>query len=295
MTKSPQYEAGTGATPTVADRIRGVQESLSPAELKLSRALLANYPAAGLESTNALAQKVGISAPTVLRFIGRIGFAKYRDFQGALRAEVQARRASPLTLPARITADSATSEISTLVADTASEVIRHTFHGLPEHEFERAVTLLCDSANRIVLFGGRFSHLLATYLDLHLRLMRPRTSVHVPHPNNDPGFLLDIGRRTVCVVFDFRRYQKDTIALARAAHSGGAKVVLITDPWLSPAADFADIVIPARVEAVGSFDSIVAPTALVEALVFAVHARLGGAADQRMRSIEAGFGDITTD
>jgi DNA-binding MurR/RpiR family transcriptional regulator len=295
MTKPPQRRDNIGDNSTVADRIRRAQESLSPAELKLSRALLANYPAAGLESTNTLAQKVGISAPTVLRFIGRIGFSKYRDFQDALREEVQARRASPLTLPARITADSATSELATVVAETASDGIRHTFYGLPEHEFERAVTLLCDASNRITSFGGRFSHLVASYLDLHLRLMRSHTSVHAPHPNNDPGFLVDIGRRNVCVVFDFRRYQKNTIALAKAANSRGAKVILITDPWLSPAADFADVVLPARVEAAGSFDSIVAPTALVEALVFAVHARLGSTADQRMRTIEAGFGDITTD
>ncbi|GAA5160942.1 MULTISPECIES: MurR/RpiR family transcriptional regulator [Amycolatopsis] len=292
---TPPRTGGVGDSPTVADRIRRIQQSLSPAELKLSRALLANYPAAGLESTNSLAQKVGISAPTVLRFIGRLGFGKYRDFQDALREEVQARRASPLTLPARITADSATSELASVVAETASKAIQHTFSVLPEHEFERAVALLCGPAKRITVFGGRFSHLLATYFDLHLRLMRPGTSVHAVNPHEDPGFVVDLGRRDVCVVFDFRRYQRDTIALAKAAAGRGAKIVLVTDPWLSPAADFADVVLSARVEAAGSFDSLVAATALVEALVFAVHARLGGAADERMRTIEAGFGDVTTE
>ncbi len=295
MSQPHRQEPSNGEVLTVADRIRRSQESLGPAELKLSRALLANYPAAGLESTNALAHKVGISAPTVLRFVSRIGFHKYRDFQDALRAEVQARRASPLTLPARITAESATSELSVAVTDVATTGIRHTFHSLPEHEFERAVSLLCDPNNRIVSFGGRFSHVLAKYLDLHLRLMRPQTAVHMPDPLTNPMLLTDIGRRSVCIVFDVRRYEKTTIELAHAAKLHGARIVLITDPWLSPAADVADVVLPARVEAAGAFDSLVAPTALVEALVFAVHARLGHSADQRMRRIESAYGDLTID
>lgn len=81
MTKLHQRNVPVGDTSTMASRIRRSQESLSPAELKLSRAL-ANYPAAGLESTNALAKKVGISAPTVLRFITRIGFGRYPRFPG---------------------------------------------------------------------------------------------------------------------------------------------------------------------------------------------------------------------
>ncbi|WP_051579824.1 MurR/RpiR family transcriptional regulator [Pseudonocardia acaciae] len=272
--------------PSVADLIRTAQDRLSPAELKLSRVLLAHYPAAGLESSHALAQRANVSAPTVLRFLTRLGFAGYRDFQGTLRAEVQARRASPLTLPARITAGSPTSELAGIVAETATNGIRLTFQTLAEHEFERAVSLISDPAHRITCFGGRFSHLLATYLDRHLRLLRPRTRVHTPHPNDDPSFLVDLGRRDVCVAFDVRRYQDTTITLARAAADRGAKVILVTDPWLSPIADIAGVVLSARVEAGGSFDSLVAPTALTEALIAAVHARLGSAADERMRTIE---------
>ncbi|MFE1930614.1 MurR/RpiR family transcriptional regulator [Streptomyces sp. NPDC059474] len=145
---------------------------------------------------------------------------------------------------------------------------------------------ICDPAKRIACFGGRFSQLLAEYLDLHLPMLPPGTIVHTPTPGRDAGFRVDVGRRDVCVVFDFRRYQEDTVELARHAHEQGAKIVLLTDPWLSPAAEFADVVLPARVEAPSPFDSIVAPVALVETLVAAVHARLGPAAEERMRAAE---------
>ncbi|MFJ5958987.1 MurR/RpiR family transcriptional regulator [Paenarthrobacter sp. NPDC092416] len=292
LTEQPENQP---AGLTLADRIRQIQGSLSPAEHKLSRVFLANYPAAGLESTVAFAKKGNVSAPTVLRFVSRLGFSKYRDFQDALRDEVQARRASPLTLPGRIRVDSAAPEVAQSVAETAVEGIKSTVSSLPEHEFDRAVALLCNPSLHITSVGGRFSHVLATYLDLHLRLMRPNTSVHGQHPNDDPMFVADLGKRDVCVFFDFRRYQKDTIDLAKAASARGAKVVLVTDPWLSPVSFTADVVLPARVEAAGSFDSIVPATMLVEALIAAVHARLGASARDRMRGLEANYGDVLAD
>lgn len=181
------------------------------------------------------------------------------------------------------------------MAETAVEGIESTVTSLPEHEFDRAVALLCNTSLQITSIGGRFSHLLATYLDLHLRLMRPNTLVHAQHPNNDSTFIADLSKRDVCVFFDFRRYQKDTVDLAKAARGRGAKIILITDPWLSPVSFNADVVLPARVESAGSFDSIVPATVLVEALIAAVHVKLGPAAEDRMRTLEAGYGTVLAD
>ncbi|MDT0454258.1 MurR/RpiR family transcriptional regulator [Streptomyces sp. DSM 41527] len=280
----PGTDAGPGVT--VAERVRRVEGGLSPAERKIARALTANYPAAGLESASGLASQAGVSAPTVVRFVARLGFDGYRHFQQSLREEVQARHASPLTLAPVIGADSPTSELVEAAQQVSSATLSQTFTALPEQEFDQAVGLICDPAKRIACFGGRFSQLLAEYLDLHLRLLRPGTLLHTAAPGRDAGFRLDLSRRDVCVIFDFRRYQDDTVRLARHAHERGAKVVLFTDPWLSPVAEFADVVLPARVEAPSPFDSIVAPLALVDALVAAVHARLGAAADERMRAAE---------
>jgi len=49
------------------------------------------------------------------------------------------------------------------------------------------------------------------------------------------------------------------------------------------------------VEAAGSFDSIVPATVLVEALIAAVHVKLGPTADDRMRILEASHGAVLAD
>jgi DNA-binding MurR/RpiR family transcriptional regulator len=88
------------------------------------------------------------------------------------------------------------------------------------------------------------------------------------------------------VVFDYRRYQADTIESARVAAAHGCNVVLLTDPWLSPVSAFARQVIVTSVDPVGPFDSLVGATALVEALVAAVLSRLGPRAQSRMQNLE---------
>jgi DNA-binding MurR/RpiR family transcriptional regulator len=90
----------------------------------------------------------------------------------------------------------------------------------------------------------------------------------------------------VLVVFDYRRYQPDTIESARLVAGQGVNVVLFTDPWLSPASAFARQVVVTSVETIGPFDSLVGATAVLEAIVAAVLAKLGPRAQSRMQSLE---------
>ena len=71
------------------------------------------------------------------------------------------------------------------------------------------------------------------------------------------------------------------------ALSGGATVALMTDSWLSPIADVARHVLPARVDSASPFDSAVAATALTESLVAAVTEALGDVGMQRVAEFES--------
>ena len=58
------------------------------------------------------------------------------------------------------------------------------------------------------------------------------------------------------MLFDFRRYELDTFEFARLARERGGRLVLLTDPWLSPIADLADAVLPAQVDGPSPFESL---------------------------------------
>jgi len=269
----------------IGELVRQKQANLSPAERKLARVLLASYPIAGLESVARFAERAGVSAPTVTRFITKLGFRGYPEFQEQLRNEVQARLSSPLARYHEENAQAAGS-----LVHNALEVSRHnllaTLELLSHRDVEEVVDLLADIRRRVLVLGGRVSGPLARYLAGQLHLLRPGIALVEAERTAAAQQLIDLRKGDVLVVFDYRRYQADTIENARLVAGQGVNVVLFTDPWLSPASAFARQVVVTSVETVGPFDSLVGATAVLEAVVAAVLAKLGPRAQSRMQSLE---------
>ncbi|MCW6005016.1 MurR/RpiR family transcriptional regulator [Micromonospora sp. CPCC 205371] len=280
-------EAGKVAVgATVQRRVQDRMDELSAGERKVARTLLAAYPAAGLESAADLAKRANVSTPTVLRFVTRLGYQGYPDFQRVLIREVHERMGSPLAQYDEQEARRGGQQFLPYVSSTFVGTVKETFDNVPRHDFLRAVDLLADGRRQIRLIGGRFSHVLAEYLAAHLHIMRTDVMCLTEGGMARAGALLDASRKDVFVVFDYRRYQRTTIDLATAAAGAGASVVLLTDQYLSPIADIAEAVLPARVDAPSPFDSLVPAMALVESLVAGVSDKLGDAARKRVRRLE---------
>ena len=273
---------GKGVGEVVRERL----DSLSPAERRLARVLLASYPIAGLESVARFAERAGVSPPTVTRFIAKLGFRGYPEFQESLRQEVQARLSSPLARfrdeqPARGT-DSVLSD----ALDVASHNLKATLDVLSHRDANEAVELLADVRRAVLVLGGRVTAPLARYFAGQLHLLRPGVGLVDAERSSPAQQLIDMRKADVLVVFDFRRYQADTIESARVASAQGCNVILFTDPWLSPASAYARQVIITTVDMVGPFDSLVGAMAVVEAMVAAVLSRLGPRAQSRMQNLE---------
>jgi DNA-binding MurR/RpiR family transcriptional regulator len=272
---------------SIAEHVRASDGRLTAQERKAAQALLTNYPAAGLAPVAEFAERAGVSAPTVLRFVAKLGFLGYPDFQRQLREELEAQLASPLAKPARKARPRSPQRPSIdPFAEAAAANLQGTFRNLREDDFSVIVDLLCDRRRSVHLLGGRFTDALARYLAAHLSLVRPDVR-HVP---SGIGVwrdrLLDIRRRDVVFVFDIRRYQEDVVAFARDAAARGAEIVLVTDQWISPLSRQAKHVLACRVAAPSRWDSSVALLAVVEALTAAATDRLGEFARKRIEELE---------
>lgn len=265
--------------------VRESLESLSSGERKVGRAILANYPIAGLETVAELAQRASVSPPTVVRFVSRLGFSGYPAFQRRLVREVHERLGSPLEQYGRADLRSGDSDLARSSRIFSTSIVA-TLDDLPESEFERAVTLLSDPRRRIRLIGGRFSQLLAEYLGAHLMLLRPDVQVVPGDEFTRLTAVADTRRGDVLVVFDYRRYDQQIVRFSRRAADRGAELVLFTDRWLSPAADVAGTVLPANVDAPSPFDSLVPAMAVVETVIAGVTDRLGETGRQRVEAME---------
>lgn len=261
-------------------------DELSPAERKVARSLLANYPSAGLSSAAALARAAGTSTPTVLRLVARIGLVSYPEFQERLREEITQQLSSPVTRAEQgLREDGGSSVFQRSVARRAGMVER-LLVTVPPGEFEAAVSLLAGRPKGVVVSGGYFSRHIARILATQLDQLLPGVAFAAEPLGQDVGRYLGLGKDSVAIVLDLRRYELPSRQAALMARKRGASVIVITDEELSPATESADVVLPIPVGGI-PFDSFSALVVLVESLVEATFHRAGDRSLRRMREWDA--------
>jgi DNA-binding MurR/RpiR family transcriptional regulator len=281
---------GQARPESVGELARDRMELLTPSERRVARTLLETYPTAGLKSLPRLAEGAGVTGPTVLRFVRKIGFDGYPDFQRSLRDEVQARSEGLHSL------------YETKGPTQVDDVFRRSHEAFTraldatlassslEKDLEDVVALLSDRKRRVWFVGGRFSQLVATYLYLQLRMLRPGCLMVAEAPERRVLDSMDISRRDVLCLFDYRRYQEDTIEAGRRAAQRGAVIVVFTDPWLSPAVEHGRHVLISHADSASPFDSMLGAFALTELIAAKVLTMLGDGGRARVAELEEGHG-----
>jgi DNA-binding MurR/RpiR family transcriptional regulator len=282
---SPKIRTQTPTPPaTVRDLLVASRSRLTSAELKVMRRLLANYPAAGLGTVVRLAHEAGVSDPTVVRFVAKLGFSGYPAFQQRLLSEVEAHMASPLTMFERrleVRGDPCRAAMA-----AAGDAIKADLTNWLEADTSRAVALIADRRLRVLCIGGRFSRHLAAILHAHLVQLRSNVHLLGGSASDLSDALVDLGPRDVLVVFDYRRWQSDVVGFAEQAAARGVRIILFTDPWLSPIAKVAKAVLTSSVESSSPFDTMAPALALVEGLVAALTAQANEGARTRISMFE---------
>ena len=278
--------AEEGPAKSLQDRVRRELGEFTDAERRVAHALLGEYPMAGLETVARFARRAQTSGPTILRFIGRLGFASYPEFQDVLRSEIQARLQGPLSRYEVRQEPGGQSAAYERVAQSMRQNIEIAERDL-RHDLPRIVARLSDPERNILCIGGRFSWMIASYLHHYLRELRQ--GVRLVRDSNAAwaDYLLDVRQGDLVVVFDFRRYQRDVLEFAMGAAAQKAEIVLVTDIWYSPIAAFADIVVPCPVGIPSAFDSGVTGLAVVEIITAGVVDALGARSRDRIATLES--------
>ena len=267
--------AGITGSENVSDLISDRLSNLRAAERKVARALIADYPTAGLGTVASLAHAAGVSGPSVVRCVTALGFDGFSALQDALKDELRLRSEGPLG--SIVWASDPGSHSANLVqgAETMATNAVQSLKAIPPQELERTIALLADSSRKVFITGGRYSNSLARHLAINLETIRPKVRFVEQPFGSDLSTLISLGTRDIYVLFDFHRYQSSTVELARNIRRRGATIVLVTDERMSPAASKAQVVIPINVSAPSPFYTFSGGTMLMELLVLAVLQELG--------------------
>ncbi len=250
----------------VKSRIEGMSAELTATERRLSASLLMDYPFAGLLPIQELAENTKTSSPTVSRFVTKLGFSGFQEFQRQLIGELKEGQRSPVDLQ-QTSAPVQGAYLAGFLA-RAEQIVNTSKTSVTEVQFEKVCGLLSDPKRSIYVIGGRMSDALALYTSRHLRQVRGKV-FHLPADVEVwPEYLLRMRPRDILLVVDFRRYQASLAMLARRAHHDhNAQVVLMTDQWISPIAKDASEVMAVPIDSGTLWDSYTGALAVMEAIV----------------------------
>ena len=271
---------------TVADIISENFESLTRSEKLLAEYLLDNYPISGLGSVTTVAENAGVSTPTVVRMVQKLGFSGFPHFQSRLHNELEETISNPITKRDRWAAGAPGTHILNRFADAVSANLRNTLAGIDSAAFDAAAAELSNRKKPVYLAGGRITHALASYFFTHLQVIRSGVTLISTNRSTWPHYVLNMQSGDVLVLFDIRRYEQEMEIMARLAAERGVSIILFTDQWGSPISKYSKRVFRAHIEVPSAWDSSVSTLVLVEALIEAVQNANWDRTRERMHELE---------
>jgi len=252
----------------VSDKLRQDVETFTSSERKISSVLLADYPFSGLLTVAALAKRANVSTQTVLRLTTKLGFDGFGSFQKELVGELKEGYQYPVTLREKQAVKSKGKAYLNSLAEQTMPAMKETATLISDQQFDEVCSMLSDPRRSIFFLGGRITHLLAGYLFRHIRQIRKKAYL-VPEMHEEwPEYLLRMSRNDIVVMFDFRRYQPDLELFAQqAATKRKSRIILITDPWLSPVAKYSTHVLPNVIDVGTPWDTACSAILLIEGMI----------------------------
>ena len=250
------------------ERISHYSTTCSKGHRKIASYILENYINASYLTASNLAKEVGVSESTVVRFAMDIGFEGYPELQAALKSMLK----NKLTSLERIAIASERMGADVLSATLNAEIenLRSTLANTDRDNFNSVVDMILY-AKTVYIVGNRSSTSLANFMYFYISLIFDKVRL-VQSVSGSDIFeqLFRIGEGDVVVGITFPRYSKRTVDAMTFSHRSGAFTIAITDSDNSPIVPIADKVLYAKNEVSSFVDSLVAPMALINALVSAL-------------------------
>ena len=269
----------------IADRIREQWQQLTKSDRMVARRLLTDYPLAGLKTLAELATRSGVSAPSVIRCVKKLGFDSYPEFQIVLHDEVQALFENVVDNGQGVSSD---------IESEFTRSICRTVQLAQEAEVSQLATAIASTKSSVLCLGGRVSQALAMVFQAHLLRLRRNVELISTDPVVRAERLIDVGKNDIVVIFDYAQYDPQARSFAQLADERKATVVCFTDFDQSPVAEYAQFVICADNRTMNGVPSLTAAMCAVEIVLDEVRKTIGHRARVRRRNL-AGAPDVSFD
>jgi len=171
-------------------------------------------------------------------------------------------------------------------ADKVIENLDQSINQINPDMFDEVTKTLASDDHSLHIVGGRITSSLADYFFNHLQVIRKNVYRLGANPSRWPHYLLNMGEGDILVVFDVRRYEHNLLTFTKIAQSRGVRVILFTDQWGSPAAQYAEHIFNLRIEAPSAWDSSIVTLFVLESLLASIQTEMWDETKDRMNELE---------
>ncbi len=217
-----------------------------------------------------VADAVGLSESTVIRFAKELGYRGFPDLKRHLRKEMGPHLRAATRMQKTFTGIAKSERIVAKLIERDIELLRTTLNSISDDIFEQAIRLILK-ARRVFVVGFSSSFALASFIQF--RLTRLGKDVHWLFLTGGTSLaeqLAQLKHDDLMIAIGFLRAPRETETAMDHAKRVGALVLGITDLATSPIAKKSNVCLFAQRGFHVTVNSMTAPFSLVNALMLAV-------------------------
>ena len=236
LIESQKYEIMIGNMNRLLIATKSKYDEMSKTEKKIADYLFLNASSIKQTTITNLAQLIGVSEATILRFAKRIGCSGYPQFRIMLANEENHHIVNE-----SINKEDTFLQMYSKIGDDVYSSIIKTKNGLTDELLNSAYNLIIK-ADKILIAGVGNSYVMG--LDLYHKLLRAGFNVTMALDSHF-GIIssCQLSEKSLFITISHSGYTKDIYDAVMVAKAKGAKVLTITSNHKSPVANESDLVL----------------------------------------------------
>jgi DNA-binding MurR/RpiR family transcriptional regulator len=270
---------------TFQENIQKNFNKLSESQKKTARYLINHYDQAAFLTAAKLGQEVGVSESTIVRFAAALDYDGFPELQKILQDMVKNQLTTVNQLKRSINYVYKGKNVLYQVLQSDIDNLEKTMNEISSKSFEQLVAYILN-AEVIYILGLRTAASIALFFNQALGLFLRNTKSITYGMEDLFEQIAGIGKKDLLIAISFPRYTRRTVEIIEIARRKGAKTAAITDNFVSPIAQRADVTLIARSDLNSFINSFTAPLSIINAIVTAVSIKKGEQTLKKLSELE---------
>ncbi len=280
---------------TIFERIRAL-EHLTPSETKIAQYLDQAYPLLAFETVTSISERARVGRATVVRFMSRLGYGSFAEFQQSLRKELLLKLESPADSSRQSKPGHSKDSVDQfrLHCDLITRNLDEAGRRIDERTLRECAKQIAKCSGSIYIIGHRMSFGVAYLFSIQLSYLRDGVVLIDNLGGNSPNYINQVSSQDLIFAIFQSRYSQFTEHTVQACVQRGCRLILLTDRELNPLSHLATVQLVAPSEGLYIFDSRCTGMAVLETLINLVAVHYKDDLDPRLQHLETTFNDLNT-